>query len=707
MLYNKDLPKKLWAEAINTASYVLNRTGPTTQIEGKTPYELWYNKQPHIDHLRIFGTECFVHIPKQKRKKLDKKAIKGYLVGYCGDKDGYRIWIPERNDVIISRDVLFRSETVSSDFCKLPLISGGHEDHETFEVVNTENDSSLKDDQDEAGPSAEVENPPELDEEAHHRYNLRDRRLLHSTKSNCCICLSEDEPLTYKQAIESENHEEWRTAMEEELHSLKENNTWTLVNLPQNREALSNKWVYKIKKKVDGSIERFKARLVIRGFSQEHGIDYHETFSPVVRWDTIRAMLSEAAIRKMHMTQFDVKTAFLYGDIDEVIYMKQPVGFDDGSGRVCKLIKSLYGLKQAPRCWNKKFCSFLLKYKLKQSDSDPCLFISQDRQLIVMIYVDDGLILSPNKSHVDEFLSALTTEFQVRTSEVGCYLGLQINQLNDGSIFINQEAYIKTILKSYDMCDANSVLTPIDKSQLADDCNNESDMNVNNFHYRELVGKLLYLSIVSRPDISFAINVLSKHVEKPDKRHYAIAKRVLRYLKGTQSLGILYKGLSGDENTFVAYSDADYAGDIETRMSTSGYVCLAAGGAVSWASKTQRCVSLSTTESEFVAASLAAQTVIWLSRLYKEVRGFDVIPTVYVDNQSAIKLVKNPVFHFKTKHIDTRYKFLQELHQEKKVNVLYVPSQNQVADTFTKALPKESFLRTRTSLGLVSKPDLM
>lgn len=257
------------------------------------------------------------------------------------------------------------------------------------------------------------------------------------------------------------------------------------------------------------------------------------------------------------------------------------------------------------------------------------------------------------------------------------------------------------------MCDANSVVIPIDKSQMTENLKLDSDTSVNNFHYRELVGKLLYLSVVSRPDISFAVNVLSKHLEKPDTCHYAIAKRVLRYLKGTQCLGILYKYSSAEGNSFVAYSDADYAGDKATRRSTSGYVCLAAGGAVSWSSKMQRCVSLSTTEAEFVAASLAAQTVIWLNRLYKEVRGFTVIPTLFVDNQSAIKLVKNPVFHFKTKHIDTRYKFVQEMYHEKMVDVLYVPSKEQVADTLTKALPKESFLRARTLLGMISKPALM
>lgn len=185
MLYNKDLPKKLWAEAINTASHVLNRTGPT-QVEGKTPYELWYNKPPCIDHLRIFGTECFVHIPSQKRKKLDKKAMKGYLVGYCGDKDGYRVWIPEKNDVISSRDVLFRLETVSSDFCKLPFLSGRHEDHETSEAVETGNDSSSKDIQDEAesfDDTTDVETPSEHDIQPQNRYNLRDRQLLQSSKS--------------------------------------------------------------------------------------------------------------------------------------------------------------------------------------------------------------------------------------------------------------------------------------------------------------------------------------------------------------------------------------------------------------------------------------------------------------------------------------------------------------------------------------------
>ncbi|GBM72775.1 Retrovirus-related Pol polyprotein from transposon TNT 1-94, partial [Araneus ventricosus] len=206
--------------------------------------------------------------------------------------------------------------------------------------------------------------------------SLRDRSMLKKPAryGNCVLLAEHAEPDTYKEFIASKESSEWLAAMKEEMDSLEANNTWKLVNLPHDRKAIGSRWVYKIKKNADGTVQLFKARLVAKGYSQKVGVDFNETFSPVVRWDTIRTVLSVAAYKKLKLVQFDVKTAFLYGDLQEDIYMHQPQGFEDGTGQVCKLLKSIYGLTQAPRVWNERFKSFAIKCGLKQSNSDPCLF---------------------------------------------------------------------------------------------------------------------------------------------------------------------------------------------------------------------------------------------------------------------------------------------------------------------------------------------
>ncbi|GBN48468.1 Retrovirus-related Pol polyprotein from transposon TNT 1-94 [Araneus ventricosus] len=266
--------------------------------------------------------------------------------------------------------------------------------------------------------------------------------------------------------------------MKEEMDSLEANNTWELVNLPQDRKAIGSRWVYKIKKNADGTVQRFKARLVAKGYSQKVGVDFNETFNPVVRWDTIRTIFSVAAYKKLKLVQFDVKTAFFYGDLQEDIYMHQPQGFEDGTGQVCKLLKSIYGLKQAPRVWNERFKSFAMKCGLKQSNSDPCLFLNDEKSIYLIVYVDDGIISSVDEQAVKQFLEKLKSEFSVVIGVANYFL----------------------------------VSTPVEKGTITTD---HSEFLPATVPYREAIGSLMFLAIVSRPDISYAIGVLSQVLDKP------------------------------------------------------------------------------------------------------------------------------------------------------------------------------------------------
>lgn len=333
---------------------------------------------------------------------------------------------------------------------------------------------------------------------------------------------------------------------------------------------------------------------------------------------------------------------------------------------------------------------------------DPSFYIfkSKNGAMFLALYVDDGLLAATNVSLIKVFLSELRKHFKItETHKVSSFLGVCISKLPDGSIFISQEKYIEKILENFNMSNANAVSTPIDTGW---ESTNSSEIKYK-IPYREAVGNLMYLQTISRPDISFAINVASRAIESPKEIHWSLIKRIMRYLKGTADVGLLYC----KRDSFEAYSDADYAGDRKTRKSTSGILCKNASAAITWQSKLQSCISLSTTESEYVSAASAVKEMIWLKRLLTACDSCQKDEfCLYVDNMSAIKLIKNPEFHQKTKHIDVKFHFVRDMYEKRVIDVKYIRSDEQIADIFTKALPKQRFLDLRCKLGLVSKKDI-
>lgn len=687
----KDLPKSLWAEIVNAVVHILNRAG-TSAVEGKSPFEIFYGKSPRVNHLKILGTECFVHTPKQKHKKWDPKSRKGILVGYLDDVDGYRVWFKGTRKIERTRDVVFSHESASTTAVigiqsTTPLKQPEFDDISNIECTETEFDldDTLKDTQ--------------------NIRQLRDRKQLKPPERLIELCIAEIvEPEHYYEAMKSENASEWQAAMDEEIKSLSDNNTWYLTDLPEGRRAIANKWVYKVKYHANGDVDRYKARLVVKGFSQRKGIDYCETYSPVARFETIRALISVAANENLELTQFDVKTAFLYGSLEEEIYMKQPQGYDDNSGQVCRLVKSLYGLKQSPRCWNKRFKEFLEKYGLKESKADPCLFSSNDKnqKLLLALHVDDGLVATTPqiKKH---FLEELQHEFKVTYKDAEYYLGLEIRKLRSGDIALSQKNYAIKVLERFNMKDANPVSTPMEKGSLSGE--DSVEFNSEKVPYRQAVGSLMYMAIATRPDISFAVSYCSQFLDKAEQKHWLIVKRILKYIKGTCDFSLVFKS-DFQSGTLEAYSDADYASDTTTRKSVSGIVCKYSGGAICWASRRQQSVALSTTEAEFVAAAEATKEIIWLKRLFDDIAPLNTIPTLQVDNASAVRLARNPEFHQRTKHIDIKYHFVRDKFLSGEINVEHVDGEHQLADILTKALPKPRFEGLRKVLGVIKLTEL-
>ncbi|GBN43947.1 Retrovirus-related Pol polyprotein from transposon TNT 1-94 [Araneus ventricosus] len=461
----------------------------SNQREGKTPIELWSASSFNVRYLKVFGTKFFVHVPKQRRQKLDPKSVAGFFVGYCGEKDGYRVWLKEHNKIILSRDSVDHGSEIEL------ITSSDVPDSDVCEEIG------------EASCDA-VDSKESSDEQER---NLIDRSMLKKPAryDNCVLLAEHAETDTYKEAIATKESSEWLAAMKEEMTSLEANNTWELMNLPQDRKAIGSRWVYKIKKNADGTVQRFKARLVARGYSQKVGVDFNETFSPVERWDTIRTVLSVAAYKKLKLVQFDVKTAFLYGDLQGDIYMHQPQGFEDGSGQVSKLLKSIYGLKQAPK------------------------------------------VASVDEQAVKQFLEKLKSEFSVVIGAANYFLGMQIECLENGDIFVHQEGYCRKILKHFEMSECNSVSTSVEKGTITTD---HSEFLPATVPYREAIGSLMFLAIVSRPDITFAVGVLSQVLHKPQQVHWSMIKRIMCYLKGTEKCGILFQ--CNEDNTLECFTDA-------------------------------------------------------------------------------------------------------------------------------------------------------
>ena len=489
--------------------------------------------------------------------------------------------------------------------------------------------------------------------------------------------------------------------MEEEMTSLIKNETWSLVEPPPGRAPIKNRWVFKIKKNGQNNV-KFKARLVAKGFSQRPGIDYGETYSPVVKHDSLRTILSLAAARDLELLQLDVKTAFLNGDIDEELYMDQPTGFKEDSKMVCLLKKGLYGLKQASRAWNEKFNHFLIQYGFTRSDADSCVYFQRDENniTIMAIWVDDGLLCSNHQSKLEDIVNYLSEKFEITSGPVDHFVGLEISRDRcKGVIHVSQQAYVKKILTRFRMGDCKPRSIPADPcSHLEKQC---STFETQDYPYREAIGSLMFAAICTRPDISYAVSQVAKYSSKPSYVHWEAVKRIFAYLKGTISFGISYfRGVK--EGVLLAFSDSDFAGDADDRRSTTGNIFILNGGPVSWRSQKQKCVALSTAESEYIAASMATKEVVWLRRLLMEIGCQQNNSTpLFCDNQSAIRLVYNPEFHQRTKHIDVKFHHIRDMQIQQEISIQYIPTENQLANALTKKSNHQKLSKFKHSMECV------
>ena len=469
--------------------------------------------------------------------------------------------------------------------------------------------------------------------------------------------------------------------------------------LPSGVKPIGLKWVFKIKHNADGSISKFKARLVAKGYVQKHGIDYDEVFAPA-RVETIKLIMALAASIGWEIHHLDVKTAFLHGELKEEVFVVQPEGFvvKGQEEKVYKLKKALYGLRQAPRAWNIKLNKILRGLNFQRCSKEPSLYRKEENKslLVVVVYVDDLLVTGSSLEVIQEFKREMATKFEM--SDLGkltYYLGIEVYQGENG-IVLRQDRYARKILEETGMGSCNPTHVPMEMN--AKFSKSPDDKDIDAREYRRSVGCLRYL-LHTRPDLSFSVGVLSRYMQEPKECHGAALKQILRYLRGTCSLGLRFK--RGGNLKLEGYSDSSYNVDNDDGKSTTGNVFYLGDSPITWCSTKQEIVALSSCEAEFMAATEAAKQAIWLQELFGEVLNEACKRVmIRVDNRSAISLTKNPVFHGRSKHIHRRFHFIRECVENEQVEVDHVPGSEQRADILTKSLGRIKFKEMRNLIGV-------
>ncbi|KAF7566254.1 hypothetical protein PtrM4_145740 [Pyrenophora tritici-repentis] len=522
-------------------------------------------------------------------------------------------------------------------------------------------------------------------------------------------------PQTHEQAINDPKYgKQWKAAILEEIIALMENRTWEEVPKPKDANMVDSKWVFTVKTNLDGTVERFKARLVARGFTQVHGTDYNETFAPTVRMDTLRLFMATVAAENLECFHFDIKNAFTESHLKEEIFLKQPQGVEVKKGYVLKVLRSLYGLKQAARDWNLLIKKELLAWGFVQSLADPCMFIHEEKQLRILVYVDDIAVAAKDRAQIDWFYKKLSGRFNTKNlGEIHKILGVRVTRdRKRRTIYLDQEQYIHAVLDKFGMSSKqhrDKKIPSADYTSFRPATNNDTRIDIT--EYQQVIGSLMFAMVLTRPDIAFTLGKLSQYMSDPAEHHGHALKNLLRYLRSTVTMKLRY-GPGGVHSQFVIYSDADWASDMVDRKSVSGSTAMFYGGPISWSSKKQRSVATSSCESEYIALSTCCKQGQWIAQMFRDLGfpkyiGKDTNKVQMLgDNQGAIALTKNPHLHERSKHIDVCYHFIRDLAEQGKLDVAYVPTVDMVADGMTKPLQRVAFEKFKNQLGVVLRPDL-
>ncbi|UYV82150.1 hypothetical protein LAZ67_21001138 [Cordylochernes scorpioides] len=639
MLFDSGLPQSLWAEAVTTANYLHNRI--PSKATDKTPFELWTNRKPSLKHLKRFGCKAFAYIPKIKRNKLDSKVIEGIFLGYDDRSKGYRI-LHDTDNITISRSVKFLEKENGFHHASTKTTSP--------QVLSTDLTSSNH-----------IGNAEESQEPGTQPENLEDS--------------------------ETEDYLQPGTS------------TGTQV-VTQRRSTRPTKGIPPIRN--DYMLYKTEAQDIPTPTSYSEVLQLPK----IEREKWLQAMNEELnSLEKNHVWELtplpkDKKIigSFLHGDLDKELYMELPEGLHTKqTNKVCKLKKEIYGLKQAGRSWNTKIASTLIKNNFKQSIVDPCLFTKneENHSIYLILYVDDMLLASDSEIIIQNTVKTLEKEFEIKNlGDPTQFIGIEISRNREGELLLSQKNKIQELVERYNLQEAKPTFTPMESGYPGI---SDEKLLPNNVQYQQLIGSLLYLSVVSRPDIAAPVCILSSRNQNPRNCDWNAAKRIVRYLKTTKELELRIS--KQKPPTLEAYSDATWASDNTDRKSLSGNLFLLGSNPISWMTGKQGCVSLSSTEAELISAAEASQELLWLLDLLKDLELEQKAPIYFhQDNQSCLKICSSEKVSSRTKHIATKIHHLKDLQKKTVIKMVYCPTGDMKADILTKPLPRPTFEKLRYNL---------
>ena len=639
----------MWSYAVRHANWILNRV--QSKAIGKIPYEVFFGEKAVMPEVKTFGSLVMRHVVSEN--KLAPRSLPAILVGY--DEKGVYVYDPKMKRSALVRNVkIFEGEIF--DFEK----HGIDIDTDNFDYP---------------------EDLTEYVEEAEDHSYAKDAKHSSFGVSTVAEC-----PNSYREAIESPQKDCWIEAMMDEYQSLMHHDVFDVVPVTD-QKLVTSKWIFSIKKRDDGEIERFKARVVARGFTQKHGIDYDEIFSPVVDRDVVRLALVLSSKKDWKVNHIDIGTAFLNGVLEEEVYVVPPEPLCE-KGSCWKLKRALYGLKQSPRVWNRTLAEELTKFGLNKSEHENCLFWNEE--MLVVVYVDDMLVASSSETEIEKLCSHLKKGFVVKNlGPVKKFLGVSVKKI-DGGFVLDQETYIDELAERFGISAGAKRLVPLPSGLYEDGVGTSKPV-------RELIGSLNYVSQWTRPDICAPVNIVSRKMHKPTVGLWKSATQILRYLISTKGWGL--ELVADGQSRSQVYADADYATDV-SRKSQSGVFVRMFGSPVVWSSNKQRSISTSSSEAEVVAAEQAVKSLCGMRNLLTEMGISLELPVPLLeDNKNAIQYVNNKC----PKHIDVDLKYIRDKVNRGIIRLEYVASKDQIADVLTKAVSRNAYGDIVNALGIVKR----
>jgi hypothetical protein len=772
-LSQSGLPATFWAEAMSLANYVLNRLPRALAL---SPYQIVHGAPPLLSFVHPFGCLAYAHIDTPAKSTLTGRARPAlYLGPAIGTKDGHKLLHLDTRRLAVNRtckiiDDVFPlnpsgkpstvtlldlppatspavatplapvqpsvdapSPSVDAPSLVSPVVAPVASVVQPADVGPVVADViALAPPADNGRPKRLVSRPANFDPgayDAQRHFDLSNHAQVarHSTTSDPVTMHSAlvarhsgtSDPVTMRAALLTPERAQWLAALNNELDAHVTNGTWKACTLPADRVAIPARYVFRVKLDADGNIDKYKVRLVAKGFAQRDGIDYSATFAPTLRMTTFRTLCAIACQLSFSLTQYDCVNAFLVPELEEELYLRLPeadlvnlhLPQHAVKNPVVRLVKTLYGLKNSPRYWSRHLFNTLRSMQFEQSTADPCLWLRiVDGSLAAAIacFVDDACVAA-RACDLPQIEAALKGVYKMTGGgPLSWFLGIKVNyNLSAGVLSLSQAPAILRTLREMQMDGSAPVATPaegvaqLQMTQLQEPASQEELTFMAGKPYAHLVCTLLYY-MLTRPDITFAVNRLTRYLSAPRRVHWVAALRVLKYLNGTREFGLQYRREEEHSPRAVGFSDADWAGDINSRRSTTGFVFTLCGAAISWRTKLQSSVALSTCEAELMALSATMQEAIWIRRLLTDLHfpGHELPMALKEDNQGALALVRDHRFSERCKHMAIRYFFAREQIEQGNFTVDYCPTADMLADIFTKALPRVVFQRLRDLLGM-------